>query len=46
MTEIDDDWGDEFTDYQFHLFMCELEQTEEKIRMWEAEKENNNLKID
>jgi len=43
MTEIDDDWGDEFTDYQFHLLMCELEQAEEKIRMWEAEKENTNF---
>jgi len=46
MTEIDDDWDDGFTDYTFHLLMCELEQTVEKIRMWENEKENNNLKID
>ena len=32
--EIDDDLrDDEFTDYTFHLLMCELERTEEKIRM-------------
>lgn len=46
MTEIDDDlWDDEFTDYTFHLLMCELERTEEKIRMWENEKENKNGSI-
>ena len=41
-----DDWGEDLHDYTFHLLMCELERTEEKIRMWEAEKKNNNLKID
>ena len=45
-----DDWGEnEFTDYTFHLLMCELERTNEKIRMWDeeqTEKENNNLKIE
>jgi hypothetical protein len=41
-----DDWGEDLHDYTFHLLMCELEQAEEKIRMWEAEKENNNFKID
>jgi hypothetical protein len=47
MAEIDDDWDDEFTDYTFHLLMCELERTNEKIKSWENEKENNNnLKID
>lgn len=46
MTEIDDDWDDEFTDYTFHLLMCELERTEEVIRMWENDNDNTNLKIE
>ena len=41
-----DDWGDDLHDYTFHLLMCELERTEEKIRMWDEEQtdnENNNF---
>jgi hypothetical protein len=41
MTE--DDWGeDEYPDYRFNEILNELARTGEVIRMWEAEKENNN----